>query len=181
MIPPIFSSLNEETINHSKRVAQIAELLAKSCNINPELAFLAGLWHDIGKSKMIDIISKTGSLSESEREIINKHPEIGSEIISENYFGPYKTEILEVALTHHKRIDGGGYPIEPKNISPSYLSQLIAISDCFEAITAKRSYKAPVSPNDAKEKILNGCCGTFSKKIINIFLSNYDKIIENMF
>lgn len=173
--------LNRETIKHSKRVAEIAKILASECGIDTQKAFEAGLWHDVGKSKMLGIISKTGSLSKIERKIINKHPQYGNEIIERIYKGSYKEEIMEVALMHHLRIDGSGYPQIPNNDKPSKLAQIISIADCFEAITAKRTYKKAIPPHEGKEKIIRGDSGFFSEEIINLFLSNYDKIISRLF
>ena len=93
-------------------------------------------------------------------------------------YGPkrYKEIVKETALYHHCRVNNGGYPQEIAKPILSNLIQILAISDCFEAMTAKRVYKEKINPIIAKEMILDGKCGEFSKKILEIFENAFEEI-----
>ena len=165
----LFKQLNEETIYHSIRVAEIASTISKYTELNSEMVYDCGIWHDAGKIKIVDIISKHETLSDKEWEEIRKHPIYGCDIIDELYDGKYKDTVKEVCLLHHCRINNGGYPFEQRKEQLPLLIEVISIADCFEAMTAKRVYKEKINPIIAKEMIIAGKCGDFSKEIIEIF------------
>lgn len=173
----LFKQLNQETIRHSIRVAEIASVLAKYIDIEPELAYDCGIWHDAGKTKILNIISKQEKLSEDEWAEIKKHPIYGVSVIDELYEGKHKEIVKETALYHHCRVNSGGYPQEIAKPILSNLIQILAISDCFEAMTAKRVYKEKINPIIAKEMIIDGKCGEFSKNILEIFENAFEEIL----
>lgn len=172
----LFKQLNEETIYHSIRVAEIATELAKHTTLNQEMVYDCGIWHDAGKTKILDIISNQKGLSENDWYEIRKHPIYGDEIIENLYEGKYKENVKEVALLHHCRINNGGYPLELRQQHLPLLIEIVSIADCFEAMTAKRVYKEKINPIIAKEMIMAGKCGDFSKEIIEIFEKAFPKI-----
>lgn len=172
----LFKQLNEETIFHSIRVAEIASVIAKKLDLLPDMLYDCGIWHDAGKTKILDVISQAGALTEDKKHIIHMHPQYGVTFINEYYVGNYLEEVKLASLLHHRRIDGSGYPdIDEFNDIPIYV-QIISIADCFEAMTAKRVYKEKINTEIAKEMILDGKCGKFSEDVIQAFLICFEEI-----
>ena len=114
MINQIFNTLNSETINHSKKVAIITEILVKYANENskifknyaftsPEVAYECGLWHDVGKADkgVLSAISANRALTPDERVLVNQHPALALAFIDSFYTGKNKEIVMEVALLHH--------------------------------------------------------------------------------
>ncbi|MBF0399150.1 MAG: two-component system response regulator [Magnetococcales bacterium] len=136
---------DNETGMHVIRMSHYARLVATSLNISEEwadLVFHASPMHDIGKIGIPDrILLKPGPLDEAERQVIRTHPRMGAEII-----GEHKAELLkmagEIALTHHEKWDGTGYPQGLKGEEIPLPGRITAIADVFDALTAKRPYKA---------------------------------------
>ncbi len=144
------------TIGHSVRVAALSMLLARdlgwSQSILAELA-AAGLLHDIGKGRIPpEILFKPGRLDEEERRIIETHPELGARILLDN---PGSSAlVLSATWGHHLRHDGKGYPAMPTGHEPGIATELVHVCDVFEALTAHRPYKRPLSPRQAFELML---------------------------
>ena len=116
----------------------------------------AALMHDIGKLGIPEkILNKPAKLTEEEWEIMRNHPKLGSEILL-----PLESlkEILPWIREHHERIDGKGYYGVPGDEIP-YPAKLIAVADTYSAITMRRSYKPPLSYEDA-ERIMKEAAGT---------------------
>ena len=174
----LFKQLNKETILHSIKVAEIASVIANKMNIKPDVAYDCGIWHDAGKVKILDIISKSEKLTDGDWIEIKNHPFYSVEVIENLYDGNHKEIVKEVALYHHCRIENGGYPESIRKDTLSDLIQIIAIADCFEAMTAKRIYKEKINPKIAKEKLLNEECGKFSNNIIKTFVECFEEIEE---
>lgn len=178
-----FILLDESTIKHSLNVAEIAVIIAESMGIDENLIYNAAIWHDIGKSKMLSIINKPGKLTKEEFAVVKMHPMYGFEIIQKEYFGPYKKEVANVALCHHKRKDGSGYSENVEVDQIDVLVQIIQIADIYEALTTKRTYKNTFAHDKAKNMILNGECGYFSNEVIRIFkalIDNYYRLCNVM-
>ena len=144
---------------------------------------LASMLHDIGKVAIPDsILLKTDKLTEKEYEIIKTHTILGASIISElpeSLGTEFKNYSHDICLYHHERYDGNGYPYGLSGEEIPVSAQIVAIADCFEAITSKRPYNNPVEVNQAKEMLRNGACGVFSPKLIESFLIAADTIVDN--
>ncbi len=127
---------------------------AKSCKMNDNMIKsygLMGLMHDIGKTSIPDyILQAPRRLTFDEMEIIKQHP-----INSYNHLKDcgFDEMIQVTALEHHERIDGTGYPYGKKSNSLCNESKILAIIDCFEALTTWRPYKTPMSPLEALKLI----------------------------
>lgn len=144
------------TIGHSVRVAALAAFLARelgwSREMQEEIA-TAGLVHDLGKGKVPpEILFKEGSLDEGERKIIESHPALGAQILIAS--GEKSPVLVSAAWGHHLREDGRGYPVMPDWYRHGDAASLIHVCDVFEALTAVRPYKAPMSPRRAFEIML---------------------------
>lgn len=144
------------TIGHSVRVAALSSLVARelgwSGHVLAELA-AAGLLHDLGKGRMPpEILFKPGRLDDEERRLIETHPEVGARVLLDN--GENSALVLSATWGHHLRHDGGGYPRMPAWHLPGVVAELVHVCDVFEALTARRPYKRPLSPRHAFELML---------------------------
>jgi putative nucleotidyltransferase with HDIG domain len=142
---------DEYTIEHSADVAILMVAIAHLLGIAPEerpVLALAGLMHDVGKQKIpLEILLKPGTLTPSEFAEVRRHPQYGYEILS--HCDDCPEEVRIVALQHHERLDGSGYPsgLSRPDIHP--YSSLAAVADTFDAITADRVYRSGRSPRSA--------------------------------
>lgn len=135
---------DNETGNHVVRISHIARLVAQQAGMGPEsvqLLFQTAALHDVGKIGIPDhILLKQGPLTPEERQHIHQHPQIGADII-----GKHDSELLSaartVALTHHERWDGTGYPQGLKGEQIPVFGRIVAIADVFDALMNKRPYK----------------------------------------
>ena len=140
---------NDDSIYaHSINVALISHMLGHWLNMSEEnltILTAAALMHDIGKTKIpVEVLNKPGKYTDEEFELVRKHPTFGYEILL-----PYEQldpRIKNAALMHHERCDGRGYPNNMKFNDIDDFSQIIAIADVYDAMTAARSYRAPLCP-----------------------------------
>lgn len=144
------------TIGHSVRVAALSAMLGRELGwpseILGELA-TAGLVHDLGKARVPEeILFKTGALDPDEMKIIQSHPAAGAQILLAS--GEQSPLIISAAWGHHIREDGGGYPVMPEWYTQGAAASLVHVCDVFEALTAVRPYKSPMSPRRAFEIML---------------------------
>ena len=183
---------DEVSGRHIQRVKRFTNVLACAVMKNlPEydlnmnrvnLITIVSPLHDIGKIAIPDqILNKPGKLSEEEFEIMKTHCEKGSEMLSplaDNWDEEYANACLEICFSHHERWDGSGYPrgLEADEIPIS--AQIVAIADCFEALTSKRPYKDAIDAEKSFEMIVNGECGAFSDKLIECLKECRDEFIE---
>lgn len=131
---------------HLKYTSDISRFIAKERGLNEYEAAMAGLLHDIGKFAIpTHILDKPGALTASEKKIMDKHPELGYQLIDQfgltNYLDP---STLESIKYHHKHLT--------KPISP--ITQTVVVADCLAAMTERRTYKMPVTPNEAIQNII---------------------------
>jgi putative two-component system response regulator len=145
---------DDETGEHIKRVGRYCEVLAKVLGLSPDRQkelFYASSMHDVGKIGVPDgILLKAGPLSPEEFEIMKRHTIIGAKILSGSHHPILKlAEIL--ALTHHERWDGKGYPYGLSGEEIPIEGRICALADFFDACTSSRIYRPPLS----NEKVLN--------------------------
>ncbi|WP_127589045.1 HD-GYP domain-containing protein [Paenibacillus koleovorans] len=137
---------DEYTYRHSIGVALISRVIGKSKGLPaPELAELtsAAFLHDIGKVRVPDnIINKPGKLSPEEFTQVKNHTVFGYELIASTSGISHRHAL--VALQHHEREDGSGYPYGLKGNSIDPFSKIVAVADVFHAMISKRAYKNPV-------------------------------------
>lgn len=162
--------LDEGTIAHCKGVGKIAVQLAKIVGVDKNLIYHAAIWHDTGKSQMLDIVKKEGKLTDDEFVRIKSHPVIGYEIIMKEYEGNDKCEVARIALHHHNRADDTGYPAIKEDEKITTEMQVIQLADVLEALTAKRPYKKAIPIEEAKQMIIDGKCGYFTEKMKNALM-----------
>jgi HD-GYP domain-containing protein (c-di-GMP phosphodiesterase class II) len=160
------------TYRHSIGVALLSRLIGKLTGLSgSELQELtiAGFLHDIGKVKIAEeIIRKTGKLSPEEIAQIRRHPEYGYEIMSHSP-GITERQAL-VALQHHEREDGNGYPhgLTAAVINPH--SKIVAVADVFHAMISRRPYKDPVPFHKVIQAMLEDVYGSLEPGITLSFI-----------
>lgn len=142
---------DEYTYLHSVAVCALMINFARQMGMDEaqvQLMGVAGLLHDVGKSAIeAEILNKTGRLSDEEFARIKDHPLAGHELLKA--CGGVPVEALDVALHHHERVDGGGYPHGLKGNEISLAARMGAICDIYDALTSDRSYKSAWTPDDA--------------------------------
>lgn len=170
-----------ETKNHIIRVGLYCATMAKALNWDEEeieVIRLAAPMHDIGKVGVPDnILKKPGKLTEEEWVIMRKHTLFGYDILKNS-----DSRLIQVAailaLDHHEKYNGEGYPNGKKMNEISIYGKMTAIADVFDALTSKRHYKEAWS-FDRVAKVLEEESGEhFDPKIVKLFLENYDKMLE---
>jgi putative two-component system response regulator len=172
---------DNETGLHVIRVCHYSRIIGKAVGLSEseaELLFNAAALHDVGKIGIPDsILFKPGKLDAQEWEIIRAHCEIGYKII-----GPHQNKLLksaaQVALTHHERWDGTGYPQGLKGNDIPLFGRIVAVVDVFDALTSLRPYKHAWSIAEAVEEITRSREKHFDPQIVDAFLSKLPELTE---
>lgn len=137
---------------HSSRVIELSTELGKSCDFSQhdlDLLRVSAALHDIGKIGIEDtILAKPGPLSEIEKLQMQLHVEIGAEIVSGLHADESET-IGKAIRHHHETFEGSGYPDQLRGEEIPYLSRLISIADCYDALTELRPYNRPTDRHTA--------------------------------
>lgn len=133
------SAVRRETYIHSYNTACYTLLMTKAITKKEECIkqiVIGALLHDVGKVGVpIEILEKKEKLTNADIETIKKHPVNGEDLLS-----PFFSEhVRKIALMHHEKLDGSGYPKNQRKI-PDYV-QLVTIADMYDAMTSKRNYK----------------------------------------
>ncbi|MDF1614940.1 HD-GYP domain-containing protein [Desulfurivibrio dismutans] len=148
-----------------------------------DLLFKSAPLHDIGKVGIPDrILLKPGKLTDEEFAIMKEHPEIGSQslALAEERLGENSFLRLarEIALTHHEKWDGSGYPQGLRAEEIPLSGRLMALADVYDALISKRVYKPAFNHAQAKEIILAGRGGHFDPRVVDAFLSEEKTFIR---
>jgi putative two-component system response regulator len=142
-----------------------------------EMIRIASPMHDVGKIGIPDrILLKPGALSPEEREVMEAHTEMGYRILSGS-----QVELLdlaaELALTHHERIDGQGYPRRLRGEEIPLEGRIAAIADVFDALTSDRAYRQAYRPDEARETMLVGRGTQFDAELLDLFFGAWDDVL----
>ena len=177
MLSSLFELYNETTFNHSKSVSVIAYMLALKMNYSADDAFkmyFAGLIHDLGKIFIpLEIIEKPGKLTEDEYEIMKGHVKYLEKMADDIM----PKEIFNMALYHHERCDGSGYPYKIDGDNLTIPQQILQISDVISALLAKRSYKEEYPYEKIKEILDDNIKNNkLNKDIIEVFYKYHEEI-----
>ncbi len=164
---------DEDTGDHLKRMSQYSAILAKGLGLASEEVdsiLYAAPMHDIGKVGIPDkIMLKSGKLSSEEFEEIKKHTVIGAKILSGSQSSLVNLA-EKIALHHHEKWDGTGYPNGLLGEQISLPGRIVALADTFDALTSRRPYKDPYPFEVAKDIILKEGGRSFDPKIIDVFM-----------
>ena len=151
--------------------------LAQLSEEDKKLITACGLLHDIGKLLIPDaILKKPGQLTKDEFDIIKAHPVKGYQLLQKNKLDSH---IQYAALMHHEKCDGSGYPIGLKGNQIDWCAQIVTIADIYEAMTAKRIYRGPISPfkvinmfeEDGLKKYNPKYLLTFLEHVVNSYMN----------
>lgn len=167
------------TAGHSEKVTEYAIGICREMGVPrdyTEIVGIAAALHDYGKIGISDsLLKKKGSLTESERSIIETHAEKTRQILERiNFMGEYN-KIPEIAGSHHEKLDGSGYPRGLKGSEIPLGSRIIAVADFFEAITSRRHYRDSLPLNEAFQLLRGESVRHFDRDIIKAFINYYKK------
>lgn len=174
-------SVDDSIYAHSLNVALISGLLGKWLKLPKEeldLLILAALLHDVGKAKIpADILNKPGKYTDEEFDLVKQHPIMGYQILlTHTSLDP---RVKYAALMHHERCDGSGYPNGAKGTEIDDFAQIIAIADVYDAMTAARSYRAPLCPFQVIEAFEKEGLQKYNPKYILTFLEHIAMTYQN--
>jgi putative two-component system response regulator len=165
---------DDENDEHIWRVAKTAALLGQELKLPQEqcdLLMRAARLHDVGKIAMPDgILFKPTPLSKAEFEVIKTHTTIGAQILSGGH-SPLMKMAETIALTHHERWDGTGYPQGLKGEAIPVEGRILALADTFDVLTHDRSYRRAMSVEDAANEIKKERGKQFDPKIVDAFVN----------
>lgn len=174
---------DEYSLTHSIHVSLLSAMIARWNGLRPvdvKNIALAGLFHDLGKSRIpSDILNKPGKLEPHELSVMRRHSELGYELAKAQDI--FEKDVLRGIIEHHERLDGTGYPYGLKKDQIHPYAQIIAIADVYDAMTTERSYKNSESPFVAVEIIKDlsykqhlhpGLVNRFLKNIYRLYIGS---------
>ncbi len=167
--------------SHVARVKGYTYLLARGLGLDLEDADVlsaASQLHDIGKFVIPDEISvKTDALNSEQWQIIQKHTTAGSALLQGFSSGLIQTA-SQIALSHHERWNGSGYPHKLAGEAIPMSARICAIADVFDALTTPRQYKTEINVIEAHDLIVDASGVLFDPKLVDIFKKKYEDIIN---
>ena len=180
---------DDQTFAHSMNVALICHVLSKWLGMSDEevkLAFTCGIFHDVGKTKILEeVINKVGKLSKEEFDLIKSHPIEGYNMLKNI---PIDEHVKKAALMHHERFDGSGYPIGMRGKEIDKFARIVAIADVYEAMTSARRYRGGISPfevvstfeKEGLQKYDTHMIMTFLEKLADNYMLNRVRLSNGM-
>lgn len=165
----VMEDVIEDLHGHVHRVSNLAVDLGRGLGLGEDdldrLA-LAGVLHDVGKIHMDPgILGKPGPLDPTERDLMERHPELGF-AMTRNRLDP---KIAEAILYHHERFDGDGYPFGLAGEAIPVLSRIVLVADAFDAMTSTRSYQPALPVDFAVHEITKNAGTQFDPAVVAIF------------
>ncbi len=175
----ITENKSEQTGQHIRRVSEYSRILANQMGLDEETVEnlrLASTMHDLGKLLIpSEILEKPGRLTDAEFAEIKKHPGYGEHLLH-NVEGDTMTLARTIALEHHERVDGTGYPNGEKGNQISLEGRIVAVADVYDALTSRRSYKEAWDSRRAYDEIVKGSGTQFDAEVVKAFMAAYDQI-----
>ena len=187
-------SRDPETGKHLERIRYYSQIIAEALESNNNFSdkidkqfidniYLSSPLHDIGKVGIPDcVLLKPSRLDDEEFNLMKDHTLIGFKTLNEALMKYPQADYLrmsaEIALSHHEKFDGSGYPKGLKGSEIPLSAQIVAIADVYDALTSNRVYKSAFSHNVAKGIIIEESNTHFNPEMVDAFLSKEDKFIE---
>lgn len=172
---------DNETGLHVIRMSHFSQLLALAAGCSPAWAedlLNAAPMHDVGKIGIPDaVLRKPGPLDADEWATMRRHPEIGAEIIGEHPSGVLQLA-REIALAHHEKWDGSGYPRGLAGEAIPLSARIVAIADVFDALTTRRPYKEPWPVQEAMSHIAAQAGKHFDPALVALFAPLLPQLLE---
>jgi hypothetical protein len=166
-------SHDRRTRGHAERVRVFTDLLGEELQLPEADRYRlrwAALLHDIGKLTIApQILNKPGALDDKEWRLMKDHPSEGARIAAPilEWLGPWGHAIVE----HHERFDGRGYPAGVGGGSISLAGRIVSVADCYDTMTAARSYKKPMAVWAARRELADCAGSQFDPEVVRAFLS----------
>ena len=172
---------DDETARHIHRMSRYCQLLVRRTGGDTERAEfvrLASVMHDVGKIGIPDhILLKPGKLSGPEYQIMQQHAEIGHRILMGSN-SPLLDLAASIALTHHEKVDGSGYPNGLSADEIPFEGRVAAIADVFDALTTNRVYRKAFTLSEALGIIKDGRGKHFDAELLDVFLDSLDVVLK---
>ncbi|WP_191487140.1 HD domain-containing phosphohydrolase [Pseudomonas sp. FEN] len=173
---------DHDTGSHIRRIGDSAAMLAKACGMPRqwcELIRMAAPMHDVGEIGIEEaILQKPGPLTAQEREVMQEHPRIGYELLHDNNGSPLTELAAEIALAHHERWDGSGYPNRLQGEAIPLSGRIVAICDVYDALRMPRPYKQVWSVERSREYLCEQAGRHFDPQLVDIFCGLLDAVEE---
>ncbi len=174
------NSMNDsDTGIHIRRVSEYSRILGQGLGLEPsfitKIALYASL-HDVGKVGLPDsILKKEGTLNEREVEVMKTHTTMGYEILKD----ARADEVgCRIALYHHERFDGQGYPQGLAGYKIPVEARIVALADVYDALTTRRCYKTAAPPAEATETVLAESGKQFDPGIVRVFMERHGDFLR---
>ena len=172
---------DDETAFHIKRMSRFCGLLSHWAGLDrerSELVRIASIMHDVGKIGIPDsILLKPDKLTPNEYALMQQHAEFGHRILSGS-----ESELLDlaatIALTHHERWDGSGYPRGLKQEEILLEGRIAAVADVFDALTSNRVYRKAFGLPEAIKIMKEGRGSHFDAEVLDLFLAHLDEVLR---
>jgi putative nucleotidyltransferase with HDIG domain len=166
---------DQMTARHSAAVARYSRAIAQRAGYSrqeEELVHIAALLHDIGKFILPDRILKANvPLTDEDWMLIRRHPQQGARVVSSlDGYGP----VAEIILAHHERIDGKGYPRGLVGDEIPELARIISVSDTYDVMTARDSYRTPMSSHEAIQELRRVAGKQLDARFVEVFIELLD-------
>jgi putative nucleotidyltransferase with HDIG domain len=160
------------TARHSAAVARYSREIARAAGLSEgeqELVHTAALLHDIGKFIFPDRILKADvKLTDEDWKIVRMHPHQGAQIVADvEGYGP----VGDIIVAHHERLDGSGYPRGLKGDDIPELSRIISVADTYDVLTARDSYRQPISSFEAIQELQRAAGTHLDPHFVEVFVS----------
>jgi HD-GYP domain-containing protein (c-di-GMP phosphodiesterase class II) len=177
VVQSLVAAYDRQTRVHVQRTARWATSVACRLHFSDEEVerlHLAALLHDIGKIGIPKaILHKRGALNEEELGILRLHPEVGYHILLQA--GEGFSDLASIAMAHHERWDGQGYPLGLAGEEIPLAARILAVVDAFDAMTSRRPYRRPLASSEARLE-LQRCAGSrYDAFIVTVFLAVLDE------
>lgn len=168
-----------ETARHLERMSRYSAALARVAGLPEEaceLLRLASPMHDVGKIGIPDdVLLKDGIFTPEDRAVMERHALIGYELLAGSS-SPLLQLAAVVALNHHERVDGSGYPNRARGDDIPIEGRIVAIADVFDALTSQRRYKRALSIDEAREVMERDRGAHFDSRLLDLFFDHVDEM-----
>ncbi|MBU1332254.1 MAG: response regulator [Gammaproteobacteria bacterium] len=171
---------DNETGNHIMRIGESAALIGRALGLEPEWVELlrqAAPMHDVGKIGIPDaILLKPGRLTDEERTLMSRHARIGHDILRDEQYSPLLELAAEIALNHHEKWDGSGYPQGLRGEEIPLSARIVALCDVYDALRSSRPYKPAWTAENAQAYILEQAGQHFDPQLVAIMRLLFDDL-----
>jgi len=169
-----------ESAAHMQRIGEYSSLLARAGGLDDDESGRIGMaapLHDVGKVGIADeILFKQGEFDAGERKEMERHAQAGHDLLADAGSDVLRLA-AEIALTHHERYDGTGYPRALAGEGIPLAGRIVAVADVFDALVCDRPYRRALTLEDAVKVMLRGRGGQFDPELIDAFVSELDNVL----